>query len=94
MDITNTIELYHELDVSQDEILIFLAMFDKVIIIKRSLKRVLKKAKLFRRKNYSDVLYVALYLSQEVENAGKLLGYKSTILGPKTSILQPNIGIK
>ena len=49
MDITNTIELYvyHELGFSQDEILCFLATFDKVII--------LKKAKLFRRKDYSDV---------------------------------------
>ena len=93
MDITNTVELYHELGVSQDEILIFLAMFDKVIITKRSLKRVLKKAKLFRRKNYSNVLNAALYLSQEVENAGKVLGYKSSILVQKLG-LQPKIGIK
>ena len=90
MDITNTIEVYHELGVSQDEILILLAMFDKVIITKRSLKRVLKIAKLLRRKNYSDVLNVALYLSQEVEYAGKLLGYKSNILGPKAGITAQN----
>ena len=54
------------------------------------LKRVLKKAKLFRRKNYSGVLDVALYLSQEVENAGKLLGYKSTIWGSKAGITARN----
>ena len=62
MDITNTIELYPELGFSQDEILCFLATFDKVFISKRSLKRVLKKEKLFRRKNYSDVLELALYI--------------------------------
>ena len=65
-DITNTIELIHELGFSQNEILCFLVKFDKVIISKMSLKRVLKKAKLLRRKNYSDVLDVALYFSQEV----------------------------
>ena len=65
MDITNTIEMYHELGSSQDEILCFLATFDKVIISKKSLKRVLKKGKLFRRKNYLDDLDVALYLSQK-----------------------------
>ena len=32
MDITNTFELYHELGFSQEGILCFLAMFDKVII--------------------------------------------------------------
>ena len=62
MDIKNIIELYHEQGFSQDEIMCFLATCDKVIISKRSLKRALKKAKLFRRMNYSDVLDVALYL--------------------------------
>ena len=42
------------------------------------------------RKNYSDDLDVALYLSQRVENAGKLVGYKSTILGPKAGITAHN----
>ena len=76
MDATKSIELYHLLGLNQEEILDYLATLDQVIISKRTLKRILKKLNLFRRKNYSDVLDVALYLVGELENSGQLHGYK------------------
>ena len=46
------------------------------IISLRSLRRILSRAKLYRRKNQSDVLDVALFLMAEMETYGQLHGYK------------------
>ena len=42
----------------------------------RSLRRILASAQLFRRKNHSDILDVALFITEQVEKSGQLHGYR------------------
>lgn len=73
---TELVELYHRLGLSYDEILCFLALNHRVIISKSTLKRVLRRLNLWRRKNYSEVLDVALFITEQLESSGKLHGYR------------------
>lgn len=70
------VELYFGLGLSHVEILSFLAVVDKVIISNSTLKRTLKRLRLTRRKNYSDVCDVALFILNELQNSGQQHGYK------------------
>ena len=42
----------------------------------RSLRRILSSARLYRRKHNSDILEVAMFLMNEIEESGQLHGYK------------------
>ena len=53
-----------------------LAVHHRIIISVRSLRRYLANMRLYRRKNYSDILYVALFIIEQVEKSGQLHGYK------------------
>ena len=54
----------------------YLVELDHIVISKRTLKRVLSSAQLFRRKQYSDLLEVALFIEGKMETSDKLHGYK------------------
>ena len=70
------VSLYFRLGLSNKEILHFLAHQHHTVISLRTLKRIMKRSNLFRRKNFTDIVDVALFLVDELENSGKLLGYK------------------
>ncbi|KAK1154813.1 hypothetical protein AOXY_G27781 [Acipenser oxyrinchus oxyrinchus] len=70
------IRFYFRLGLSHKHILECLAHLDGIIVSIRTLKRYMKRAKLFRRKNKSDVLEVVLYLMGEIEHSGQLHGYR------------------
>ncbi|XP_046569551.1 uncharacterized protein LOC124277874 [Haliotis rubra] len=68
--------LYFHLGLSNKEILQCLAHQHHIIISLRTLMRVMKRRNLFRRKHFSDIVDLALFLVDELENSGKRLGYK------------------
>ena len=72
----NLLKFYFSIGFNHQEILSFLALIHGIIISKSTLKRRFKNLKLFRRKHYSDLLDVALYIINEHESSGKLHGYR------------------
>lgn len=53
-----------------------LALKHNVIISSRTLKRLMKKGQLYRRRKHSDVLDVTLFILQECQGSGQLHGYR------------------
>ena len=72
----NLVDLYYKLGLSNDEILSFLALNHRIMISKSTLKRVLRRLNLRRRKNFSDVVDVAPFILEELESTGQLHGYR------------------
>lgn len=70
------LKLYFSIGFNNQELLCFLALRHQIVISKTTLKRKLKQLKLFRRKRYSDLLDVALYIMTELTTSGKLHGYR------------------
>ena len=70
------VKFYFQLGLSHREIIDCLVQLNGKVISLRSLRRILSRAKLYRRKNQSDVLDVALFLMAEMETYGQLHGYK------------------
>lgn len=70
------IKFYFELGLSHSEILSSLAQTNGIVISMRTLRRRLKERRLYRRKFQSDILDVALFIMQEVQNSGQLHGYR------------------
>ncbi|XP_061193724.1 uncharacterized protein LOC133201956 [Saccostrea echinata] len=70
------IKLYFALGLNYDEILSCLAFKNHIIISKSTLRRKLKQCRLFRRKYYSDILEVALFIISELESSGRQHGYR------------------
>lgn len=64
------------LGLNHNEILLSLSHIHGVVLSLRTLRRILSRMKLFRRKYRSDILDVALYLTKELETYGQLHGYK------------------
>ena len=75
-DIIGKIAIYFHLGLSQREILTCLRALDDVDLSLRILQRLLKSAKLYRRKFKSDILEVALFLELELGRYGKMYEYK------------------
>lgn len=61
---------------SQKDILAYLKLLHNKYISARTLKRILNKLKLYRRKNYSSFEDVVNFLQQEVTKSGQLQGYR------------------
>ncbi|OWF36791.1 hypothetical protein KP79_PYT02858 [Mizuhopecten yessoensis] len=70
------IALFHKLGLSQPEILEYLAYICNVVISKSTLKRKLGCMGLFRRKNYSDIVTVAVFLEKLLQESTESHGYK------------------
>nr|XP_022287723.1 uncharacterized protein LOC111100295 [Crassostrea virginica] len=61
---------------NHSEILMSLALNHRIIISMRSLRRHMANMRLYRRKNYSDIFEVAVFIMEQVEKSGQLHGYK------------------
>ena len=75
-DLASTVKFYFSLGSNHSEILECLARTNGVVLSLRSLRRILSTAHLFRIKNYSDILNVALFITEQVEKSGQLHGYR------------------
>ena len=62
MERDDLVHIYFRLRLNKPEILTALANNHVIVIRKRTLKRVLSTHGLFRKKNKSDILYVALFI--------------------------------
>lgn len=70
------IRSYFFLGLNHDEILLSLGTNHGVVMGIRTLRRILSRLQLFRRKNQSDLLDVALFLMGHLQTYGGLQGYK------------------
>ena len=68
--------IYFRLGLSYKEILSALALSHDTVISMRTLKRWLSTQNLFRRKNYTDVVDVALFINEQLKECGRLHGYR------------------
>lgn len=68
--------LYFSLGLNHKEILDSLAHFNDVVISMKTLRRVLSSVNLHRRKYYSDILDVSLFIIDETSKSNGLHGYK------------------
>ena len=68
--------VYFELDFKQKEILFCLAQWHGIILSSRTLKRVLKRYRLYRRNYKTDLLEVVFFIEKELRECGKLHGYR------------------
>ena len=76
MDRPKIIKLYFQLGFSQKEILMCLAMNHGIVISQRHLRRLLRKYKLYRRKEYSDILRVTMFIEEELQTSAQCYGYR------------------
>lgn len=74
-DQENLVIVFHMLGMSQEDILRALAHHG-FVISKRHLRRILKNQNLYRRKEYSDIEEVALFIEHELSSSGRLHGYR------------------
>lgn len=70
------IKQYFALGFSQKEILIFLKYSHGISISHRTLKRILSRSNLFRRKRYSKLEDIMNFMQQELEKSAQLHGYR------------------
>lgn len=76
MNTHNLIRFYFCLGLNNEEILFSLAINQRIIISLRTLKRRLSEMRLFRRKYPSDILNVALYITEQLQKSGNQNGYR------------------
>ena len=67
---------YFSLAMNHTEILQSLVHLNTIVLSMRTLRSVLKFAALYRRKEYSDILDVSIYLMELLRNSNKSHGYK------------------
>lgn len=70
------IKKYFQIGFNNREILNILAHSHGLVVSTSTLKRKLKSLRLFRRKKYSDIIEVALFIMQQQEASGVLHGYR------------------
>ena len=69
------VTMYFDLGLSNAEILAFLALAHRIVISMSTLKRNLRRLKLRRRKDYSKLIDVAMFIIKEHQTSGQLYGY-------------------
>ena len=75
-NIEEFVNTYYHMGLQNKEILSCLAHLNGIIISIKTLKRLTKKMRLFRRMNHSDLLEVATYVLQQCDGSGQLHGYR------------------
>ncbi|MGH0135050.1 UNVERIFIED_CONTAM: hypothetical protein FKN15_056488 [Acipenser sinensis] len=75
-ELDNLTSLYFSLGLQQREILELLSIGHGLTVRLRTLQATLQKKRLYRRKHYSDIVDVAIYIVEETEISGQLLGYR------------------
>lgn len=73
---SNLIEQYFRLGFSHKEILSFLSLRHNIQISHRSLKRILRRRRLYRRKYFTDLEVILSFLQEEVQKSPQLHGYR------------------
>lgn len=76
MDRDSAAELYFRLGFSYKEILCALAVNHRIVISLRTLKRLLSGQHLFRRKHYTDIYEVAIFINEQLRGSGCMHGYR------------------
>lgn len=76
MERDELIRHYFEMGLSFPEIIMVLAHKHKIVLSERTAKRKCADLGLFRRKNKSDILEVALFVEKMLESCGQLHGYR------------------
>lgn len=76
MDRDMLVHVYFRLGLSYEDILCILAHNHGIVLSLRTLKRILRAHGLYRRKFKSDILQVALFISDTVEQHGSYHGYR------------------
>ena len=74
--VENLVRSYFSLGFHHREILHCLAYLNGITLSLRSLERLLRRYGLYRKKNRSDIMDVALFITDQVENSGQLHGYR------------------
>jgi hypothetical protein len=74
--VNEIVKFYFMLGFNHKEILLSLSWYNRIVISIRSLRRILSKLKLFRRKHISNIFDVAMFVMEQVEQSGQLYGYK------------------
>ncbi|XP_031334523.1 uncharacterized protein LOC116164477 [Photinus pyralis] len=70
------VENYFSVGFQQNEIISMLELVHRVKVHPRTLKRILCRLKLCRRKNYSDIGIVVNFINSQLANSGQLHGYR------------------
>jgi hypothetical protein len=68
--------MYFDLGLQQKDIVFCLARNHGIIISERHLRRLLKDLNLYRRKNYTSIEDTVLFINQQIQESGKLHGYR------------------
>lgn len=76
MERNDLIEQYFRLGFSHKEILSFLYLRHNIQISHRSLKRILRARRLYRRKHFTDLEVILSFLQGEVQRSSPLHGYR------------------
>lgn len=69
MDVDNLMSMYFYMGFQQREILALLSSQHGTVICAKTLRNVLRRTRLYRKKHYSDIVDVA-----EIEGSGKMHG--------------------
>ena len=76
MERDELVSVYYQFGFQKKEILFCLAQRHGIILSSRTLKRVLKRHRLYRKKHRSDLLEVAFFIEKELRECGELNGYR------------------
>lgn len=72
----NLVSMYFHMGFQQREILALLSSQHGIVICARTLRNVLRRTRLYRRKHYSDIVDVACFIMGEIEGSGMMHGYR------------------
>lgn len=75
-EMEHLITKYYSYGFQQNEILAYLKLLHKMTISIRTLKRILSKHGLYRKKYYSRIEDVVRFIQREIEKSGQLHGYR------------------
>jgi len=70
------IEYYFQLGMSQKDIVVALAVNHDILLSERHLRRILQSLNLYRRRNYTDLGNVVLFIQRTLNTSGMLHGYR------------------
>ena len=73
---TRLCKIYFDLGLNYSHILLMLAQLHSVVISLSTLKRILRKANLCRRKKHADIVDVALFIEDQVTTTSGQKGYR------------------
>ena len=76
MELDHHIEQYFQRRYTNDEILAVLAEVHGVVLSKRTLERILREKRLWRRKGKTDVAEVAAFIEAQLQTSGQCHGYR------------------